>query len=178
MPREVPMKSHGSDGSDATTSGAGAMVWSSRIAVLAQIGEVVAAAAVVISLVYVGRELRSNTAAIRGSTVQQVTISTSQSLLTAASDSTLARIMRVGRQDPSRLTGPEEFRREAFMRQFWLLMQNVYLQNELGTIEPRAWTVYHRIICDVWDNPGGKESWSIHRRLMDEGFARLVESCP
>jgi len=152
-------------------------MWRSRLAVLAQIAEVVTAAAVVVSLVYVGRELHSTTAAIRGSSLQEATIASSQSLLNVANDSTLARIMRVGSEHPSELTAAEGYRREVFMRQFWLISQSVYLQNELGTIEPRSWTVYRRIICDVWSRPGGKASWAVHRPLMDAGFVALVEGC-
>lgn len=157
---------------------AGAVNRTSRLAVAAQLAEVVAAVAVVVSLVYVGRQLRNNTAAIRGSSVQATTISASQSLLEAATDSSLARILRVGSQDPSRLTPTETWRREAFVRQFWLISQSVYLQNELGTMEPREWTTYARIICDVWSRPGTRASWPLHRDLLDQGFAELVESCP
>ncbi|HKK08020.1 MAG TPA: hypothetical protein VKA44_03980 [Gemmatimonadota bacterium] len=152
--------------------------WASRLAALAQIAQVVAAAAVVVSLLYVGRELRATTAAIQGSSVQEVTLSASQSLLSAATDSSLSRILQVGARDPSALTEAERYRREVFVRQFWLIMQNAYLQNELGTIDARAWAVFHRIICDVWTTPGARESWKLHRHLMDEGFAVQVESCP
>lgn len=157
---------------------AGGMIWTSRLAVLAQLAEVVAAVAVVVSLVYVGRQLRNNTAAIQGSSVQATTINASQSLLEAATDSSLARILRVGSEDPSRLTPTETWRREAFIRQFWLISQSVYLQNELGTMEPREWRTYARIICDVWSRPGTRASWPLHRDLLDEGFVELVESCP
>lgn len=150
---------------------------SHRLTAVAQIAEVVAAAAVVISLVYVGRELESNTAAIRGSSVQEATIASSESLLNVASDSSLARILQVGRQDPSRLTEVEALRYHSFRRQFLLIAQSVYLQNELGTIEPRAWRVYERIVCDLWDTPGTRETWPLHRHLLDEGFVALVEAC-
>lgn len=151
---------------------------SHRLTAVAQVAEVVAAVAVVISLVYVGRELESNTAAIRGSSVQEATIASSESLLNVASDSSLARILQVGREDPSRLTEVEALRYHSFRRQFLLITQSVYLQNELGTIEPRAWRVYERIVCDLWDTPGTRETWPLHRHLLDEGFVALVESCP
>lgn len=173
------MSSKRSAGSGAESlRGSRATIWSSRLTVLAQIAEVVAAGAVVVSLIYVGRELRSTTAAIQASSLQEATISSSQSLLNVATDSSLARIMQVGGQHPSQLTGLEAYRREVFMRQFWLIMQNVYLQNELGTIEPRAWGVYRRIVCDALANPGAETSWSIHRHLMDKGFTALIEDCP
>jgi hypothetical protein len=148
------------------------------LATLAQIAEVVAAVAVVVSLVYVGRELDSNTAAIRGASLQEATISSSASLLNVATDPSLARIMLAGRQSLSRLDEVEAFRYHTFSRQFWMLMQSVYLQHELGTIEPRGWAVYGRIICDAWAVPGTREAWPAHRHLMDEGFVALVESCP
>lgn len=143
----------------------------------AQIAEVVAAIAVIISLVYVGKELQSNTAAIRGASLQAVSNASADILLTMAGDSALSRIRQIGDRDVSELSHAETYRYAVLIRQVWLTMQNVYFQNELGVIDPRVWRGYNRIICDAWSNPGVQDTWSWHRSVLDHGFADLVERC-
>ena len=43
-----------------------------KLAELAQVAEIIAAVAVVVSLVYVGIEVRSNTSAVRGAAMQAI----------------------------------------------------------------------------------------------------------
>ena len=148
-----------------------------RLAELAQAAEVVAAVAVVVSLVYVGRELQTNTAAVRGAAQQSITSAQAEIVLLEASDSALARIRQIGDSDPSALTEAEAFRYHLLLRQIWINLQNVYLQNELGLIDPRLWSVNHRTICGVWSSPGVRTTWPGHRPVLDQGFISLVEAC-
>lgn len=147
------------------------------LAEFAQLAEVVAAVAVIISLVYVGRELRSNTAAIRAESLQGVADASAQILLTTASDSALSRIRQLGDQDVSLLSEAEAYRYGTLMRQVLLTFQNVYFQYELKVLEPRVWRGYQRVICDYSSNPGIRDTWDLHRHALDPGFAEFVESC-
>lgn len=70
----------------------------------AQLAEIVAAIAVVVSLVYVGIGLRDNTAAVRSAALQAVTSTSQASLLAQASDLELSRVRRVGDDDFEKLT--------------------------------------------------------------------------
>lgn len=149
-----------------------------RLAEFAQMAEVVAAVAVVVSLSYVGRELRTNTIAIRGAAQQSITSAQAEIVLLEASDSAVARIRQIGDADPSRLTEAEAFRYHLLLRQIWINLQNVYLQNELGLIDSRLWNVNHRTTCGVWSSAGVQATWPAHLPVLDEGFAALVEACP
>jgi hypothetical protein len=53
---------------------------------LAELAEIVAAVAVVLSLIYVGRELRNNSAAVRAESLQSVADASGQLLSTVASE--------------------------------------------------------------------------------------------
>lgn len=147
------------------------------LSALAQAAEIIAALAVVASLVYVGREVRSNTAAIRGTAVQEVSSASQEALISLAVDSALSRIHQIGTQDLSALTDAEAYRFNVLQRQIWLTMQNVFFQNEFGLLEPRVWAAYHRIICGAWANPGARDAWPNHRDALDRHFADLVEGC-
>lgn len=144
---------------------------------IAQVAEVIAAVAVVVSLIYVGREVQSNTAAVRSSAMQAIATTDADALLTIATDSALSEIVRIGHQDPSLLSESELFRYFLFMRQFWLSFQNVYQQSELGLIDPSVWDSYLSVICGMWRRPGAQVTWSNHRAILNPGFVRIVESC-
>ena len=144
---------------------------------LAQVAEVIAAAGVVLSLVYVGREVQGNTAAVRGTAMQAIATSDADALLTIAADSALSEIVRVGYQDPSLLSERDAFRFGLFMRQFWLSFQNIYQQSELDLIDPSVWDSYVSVICGMWDRPGARKAWPDHRTILDPGFVRIVEGC-
>jgi len=147
------------------------------LAQFAELAEIVAAVAVVLSLVYVGRELRSNTAAVRAASLQGVADASGQLLSTVASDSSLARIRQVGNRDVSLLTEAEAYRFGIMLRQSFFTLQNIYFQNELEVLDPRVWVGYRRVICELWSNPGVRSTWTQHRPALDPGFAELVEGC-
>ncbi len=148
-----------------------------KLADLAQIAEIIAAVAVVVSLIYVGREIQSNTSAVQGAAMQAVATTDAHALLTIASDSALSEIVRLGHQDSSQLNPADAFRYELFMRQFWLSMQNIYQQSALGLIDPSVWYSYVSVICGMWSRAGPWETWSDHTYVLDAAFVAVVEEC-
>ena len=147
------------------------------LAEVAQVAEIVGAVAVVISLIYVGRELSSNTAAVRAASVQAVSSESGESLRMLAADPTLSRIARIARDDPSSLTPDETYRYAVWSRQRWLAFQNVYFQNELGVLDPRVWDSYHTIICSAVNSAGVEAELANHRGVLGQEFVALVEAC-
>ena len=144
---------------------------------LSQIAEIIAAVAVVMSLIYVGKEVQSNTAAVRGAAMQAVATTDADALLTLAANETLSEIVRLGYQDPSQLTPPDAFRFYTFMVQFWLNFQNIYQQSELGLIDQSVWRSYVSVICGMAARPGVQKTWSNHAVILDPAFVAVVEEC-
>ena len=118
-----------------------------KLAEVAHVAEIIAAVAVVISLLYIGQEVQSNTAAIRGAAMQAIATTDADALMTIASDAELSEIVRIGDQDPSQLSIADAHRYKLFMRQFWLSFQNIFQQSELGLIEPSVWQSYLTVTC-------------------------------
>ncbi|NIU11173.1 MAG: hypothetical protein GWN81_20525 [Phycisphaerae bacterium] len=148
-----------------------------KLAEFAQIAEIVAAAAVVVSLIYVGKEVQSNTSAVRGAAMQAIATTDADALMAVASDSDLSEIVRLGQQDPSQLTPADAFRYGLFMRQFWLNFQNIYQQSELGLVDSSVWQSYVSVICGMWSRPGVQDTWSAHIEVLDASFVAVVEAC-
>jgi len=148
------------------------------LAEAAQVGEVVAAVAVVFSLLYVGRELQSNTSAVRASAMQAVTERSATAVQTMAAVPDLSEVKRVGDVDPSSLTEGGAYQYFLWNRGFWLQMQNVYVQYQLAVFDSAVWDGYRNLICHGIALPGLQTTWPDHRRALSPEFVAVVEACP
>lgn len=148
-----------------------------KLTELAHIAEIVAAVAVVVSLIYVGKEVQSNTSAVRGAAMQAIATTDADALMMIASDAELSEITRIGRQDPSQLSQADAYRYELWMRQFWLSFQNIFMQSELGLIDSSVWRSYLTVICGMWSEPGTRESWPDHVDVLNSDFAAVIDQC-
>lgn len=143
----------------------------------AQIAEVVAAVAVVVSLVYVGIGLRDNTAAVRSASVQAITTTSQNGLIAESTSADLSRIRRIGDEDPEELDVDEARRYQTMYRQIWLSFQNVYFQRDLGTVGADLWGTYERIICTQFAQAGVRITWDDHASVLDPEFVAAAEAC-
>ncbi|MGD8340948.1 MAG: hypothetical protein PVH89_09205 [Gammaproteobacteria bacterium] len=143
----------------------------------AQIAEVVAAVAVVVSLIYVGVGLRDNTAAVRSASIQAITTTSQNGLIAESTSADLSRIRRIGDEDYEQLDLDERRRYFTLYRQIWLSFQNVFFQRDLGTVGADLWGTYQRIICNQLSRPGVKATWPNHAAVLDPGFVAAAEGC-
>ena len=95
---------------------------------LVNLAEIVGAIAIVISLIYVGQELRANTTAVKAASLQSITNSSSASMLSVVENGDFADIRLQGDQDPMRLSEVDRLRYILWQRQMWLHFQNVWAQ--------------------------------------------------
>jgi hypothetical protein len=118
----------------------------------ASIAEIVSAIAVVLSLIYVATELRGNTRAVEAATLVEVN--------------------KIARE-----LSPEERQRYYWnVRSFWLGMQTVFRQHDLGILPDEEWAVYNDVICSNIAAPGTRSLWT-GTDLIPQ-FVRVVEACP
>jgi len=144
----------------------------------AQLAEIIAALAVVVSIVYVGIQLKANTAAVQSASVQAITNTSMEFLSVQNTNPELSKIRETGDSDPSDLDPDDVYRYFILNRQVWLMFQNVYLQRDLGIVGSKLWGTYSRIICSELVNPGTVETWQDHAKNLDSGFVAVVEACP
>lgn len=138
--------------------------------------DVVGTAAVVLGLVFVGFELRNNTAAVRAATFQSLTDISNDYIMQIASDPELARIQGAARMGGLEvLTPADSTRYEQIERAFWVRMQNVYSQYARGTLAEEDFYLYRRVICQA--ERGKQEMWPEHRGILTPAFVSFVEEC-
>ena len=148
------------------------------LADIGQLAVIIAALAVVVSIFYVGIQLKANTAAVQSASVQAITNTSMEFLSVQNTNPELSKIRETGDSDPSDLDADDVYRYFILNRQVWLMFQNVYLQRDLGIVGTKIWGTYSRIICSELVKPGTVETWPAHSRNLDPGFVAIVEACP
>ena len=105
-----------------------------------QVGELVAAIAVVISLIFVGLEVRDNTVASEAATYQSLASDDVQLLLNVSSSPELSRIYEAYMfQESDGLTENEVLQAQWQLLAQLRFMENLYFQYELGMLPEDVW---------------------------------------
>ncbi len=128
--------------------------------------------AVLIGLIFVGIEIRQNTAAIQAATMQGLTDASQEYMLLLGSNAELAEIVRKGRNAPDQLNEIESLQYFYLMWARWMRFQNAFFQYQRGTIGDEDWAFYDSLICG-----GSHDDWQDHRAIMSKSFVNHAEAC-
>lgn len=142
---------------------------------LANIGQVIGAIAVVISLIYVAIQIRQNTNAVRSATAQSVHEHFASWYRLLASDSAVAQVVIDGLKDYHSLSEKEKARFIAVFMAFLSYSQNAFLKWRQGLLEPSLWMGWEQLIMNLAGAPGGRAFWKERSYLFGEEFRRHVE---
>lgn len=142
---------------------------------LANIGQVIGAIAVVISLIYVAYQIRQNTSAVRAATAQSVHEHFANWYNSFACDPSLPQIALKGLKDYGSLADADKARFVATFMAFLSYSQNAFLKWRQGLLEPSLWLGWEQVIMNLVCSPGGKGLWKERSYLFGEEFRRHVE---
>lgn len=143
---------------------------------LANLGQIVAAVGVVISLFYVGYQIRQNTSAVRSAAAQTVHEHFARWYQLVADDAELARITAGGLRDYSSLNEQERTRFIAAFMAFLSYSQNAFLKWREGSLEPQLWLGWEQVMMNLFGAPGGKSFWEERSYMFGEKFRRYIET--
>jgi hypothetical protein len=119
-----------------------------------QVGELVAAIAVVISLVFVGIQIRDNTIASEAATFQDTIAYDMDVLLTVGSSPDVSRVYFAFINDPDSLDGDEFLQGRTLLTASIRNFENLYVQHEAGMLSDEAWATREPLIRNLILSPG------------------------
>ena len=143
---------------------------------LANLGKVIGALAVVVSLFYVASQIRQNTNAVRSATAQTVHEHFANWYHLIAADAELAQIAANGLRDYSSLSEQERVRFIATFMSFISYSQNAFLKWREGLLKPALWLGWEQVMMNLFGAPGGKALWKERSYLFGEEFRRYIEN--
>lgn len=142
----------------------------------ALIAEIISAIAIVISLVFVGFQIRENTKATRASTFHEIAALDIQILLSFANSADSARKITTFREDPDTLSGEE------LNHAFYLFgaevrhVENMFLQHQNNMLSERDWRSRKALVDGIVLSPGfGALLKNPNKRFFDGSFIEYGE---
>ncbi len=142
---------------------------------LGAIGELIGAAAVVGTLIYLSVQMRQNTNAVRLSSAQAVTEQLQYMFALMSSDEALAEIIvQAGNNDE--LSDTNRVRYNAWASNLMRAYENAFLQRQGGAIDHALWTGMTRMMIDVTKMPAFSSYWSNRKHWLSDEFQQHMES--
>jgi hypothetical protein len=126
---------------------------------LANLGQVIGALAVVISLIYVAYQIRQNTNAVRSATAQAVHEHFSIWPNLVAADAELAQIAANGLRNYASLSEHEKVRFVATFMSFLSYSQSAFLKWRERLLKPALWLGWEQVMMNLFGASGGKALW-------------------
>ena len=148
----------------------------SRLSVFSDAAQIISALGVVVSLLYVGYEIRQNTGAPRAATRQAVA-ETDLAFVAGPLDPALLARAESKRVTGQELTGAEELVLYERQHLNFRVFENAHYQFEIGLLEAEVWGRHLRIIeSRLTTDPFAAAMWASNARFFTESFRAVVDS--
>jgi hypothetical protein len=143
---------------------------------LGAVAEILGAAGVIASLLYLSRQIRQNTRATRLAMSHSVSAAQRDFNRPFSEDPHLAHIFYIGAEDITRL---DEAERTWFMVQsfiFFRMFEDMHYQFRHGSLDPDVWEAYTKTYGLYAKAPGLQAYWKARREIFQPAFRDFIEA--
>jgi hypothetical protein len=139
------------------------------------VGEVLGAAGVIISLLYLAVQIRADARAKRAATTNDQLQASANALLPLVTSPGLDELYFRGIHDFGSLNRAELPRFSSLVGYFFRSWENEFLQWKEGYLDPRVWRGLEAPIDDLTSLPGIRDWWKTRSHWYSEEFQALIE---
>ena len=139
------------------------------------IGQTVAAISIVVSLIYVGLQVRQNTIATESASAQAYVADINDLVGLINSAPKLADVMHQGMSGLSSLKDGDLIRFMAFTDTNFMTYQSLHLQWQKGTLDETLLDTYKHTIIALLKHKGQQEWWELRRHWFNHSFQNYIE---
>jgi hypothetical protein len=147
-----------------------------NIEILANYADVVGGTAVLISLLYVGFQVRSNTRSSLSQTNMMTHESMANMSLEIGKDAQASFLLRKGLVSFNKLDNDEKFQFLMLLTSTCRRYENVFYQNKKGLLEDELWKGYSHSMTSYMNTDGGKEFWKLRKDSFSSTFGDYLEA--
>jgi hypothetical protein len=141
---------------------------------ISAIGQLVGALAVVISLIYLAREVRNNARATRAASTRSVSDSFTRWIQQLSRHPELRELYYRGIHDFESLEGADLVGFSAVMVEMFRHYEDVYYQQSEGQLGPRLWRGWEAAMRDLNGYPGVQAWWRSRSHWFSEEYAKHI----
>ena len=139
------------------------------------LGELIGGIAIIVSLIYVGLQIKQNAYALKLSTAHDTIEVLSDLYLVPAQNSELADIFFRGLQDINALEGVDRLRFYGFLHKFFRTYENTHYQFTRGALESEPFEGITKEFIFITLMPGGQVYWQERKSWYSEEFQAYVD---
>jgi len=139
------------------------------------IAELVAAAALVVSLIYVGIQVKLSTKATQAAAAQSYVDTMNGYVGLINSSGNLAKVLQGGAKGLDNLQEDEVIQFCAFHDQCFITFEAFYFEWKHGLLLQQLWDTYRHVIVSLLMQPGQQEYWQFRKHWYDDEFQQYVE---
>ena len=142
------------------------------------VGEIVGAAAVVISLIYLALQIRAQNREARRAAMHDFSEGFRDTMATFASDSEIAKIFVRGNDDFAGLSDDEKLRMIIGWQRMFRVWEEGYHEYKAARLEARIWNPMVRQLASFLASPVVNRVWELRRGYYDDEFRSFVDNLP
>jgi len=141
------------------------------------VAELVAAAAVILSLVYLSIQVKQNTQSIRVAASQDLLTSFNAVTSSVSTSRHGARVYhRLARGDWESLDEEETSAARMMLAQIMRVFEQAFLQHRVGSLPDDVWEGWVHQMTLAIGYPGMLDGWPAIRQMLNRDFAELIDS--
>ena len=143
---------------------------------MANYADVIGGAAVIVSLIYVGIQIRRNAKSGQSQANQSAHESLASVSLEVSKDPEFSNFVRRGLIEFDELSEDERFRIVMLMTTTFRRYENIFYQYKRGFLEEGLWAGYEQSILLMFYSSGGQAFWNIRSLHFSELFRNYLDS--
>lgn len=145
---------------------------------LGNLGEFVGALGVIVSLIYLAKQMQQNTISVRAASFNSMVQNSLRLLEHSFIDSEFARFLHRAELDPSALSPEERVRWDSYMTAVYRHFGNLVYQHRVGALDQEMWESYERTLVDHLRSPAWRAWFQENNGLFSRSLAEQVERIP
>ncbi len=140
------------------------------------IGELVGAVAVVISVLYLARQVRNQVRETQLDAIHEVSVGFREGIAATFMDAQLSDLFARGKDDPDVLNQAERIQFIAFIQRNYRVWEDAFYQRRDGRLDEPLWCSMERQYAALLNWPGVQWVWSVRRDFFTPDFRDYVDS--
>lgn len=153
-----------------------AINWSSTIQIWANVATIINSIVVVISLIYLARQVKISTKATKGATYQTIINGVASIEARISQDKEVARIYKVGTADPAQLDGIEKVIFNELISSYFNFYENLHFQADQDLVDKGLWKGWSKNLIDDLQKPGIAAWWDAKKGFYSDRFRKYVDT--
>ena len=147
------------------------MDWSA----LGAISEIISALAVIVTLIYLSKQIKNNTKEVKTENIHRVTDSFNQINILIAGNADLADVWWRGFESFDDLNDKEKSRLNFLLLSVFRIYDSLYYQIKHGTGDEELWSTELETLDFVFSSQGHRQWWKQNHFGFSSGFRQFIE---